>query len=131
VGEGAIQKFIKLATEGKDLEIYGDGSQVRSWCFVADFVEGILQCLERDEAVGEVFNLGNPQTGITTAELAQMIIRLAGSKSKIVFRKPLPADVHVRIPSIQKAQEILGFRPRVDLATGIVRTLEWQRSKVS
>jgi nucleoside-diphosphate-sugar epimerase len=128
VGEGAIQKFILHAVSGEDLLINGDGTQIRSWCYITDFVNGLLRCFHEPRAVGEVFNLGNPQAAISTAELARMIITMGASKSKIRFRPALEADVEVRVPSIQKAREILGYEPQVDLAQGLRQTIAWQQS---
>lgn len=128
VGEGAIQKFIIGAVKNEDLVINGEGSQIRAWCYVSDFVDAVLNCLERDAAVGEVFNIGNPKTGITISELAQAIIRLSGSSSRVIHREALGADVEVRVPSIEKAERLLGYNPKVDLATGILSTIEWFRA---
>lgn len=127
VGEGAIQKFIKSAVENKDIEMYGDGTQIRAWCYISDFVDAILRCLKTDEAVGNAFNIGNPQTGIAIQELAQLVIALANSSSKIIWKKALSADVEVRVPSIEKAQKMLGFKPKVNLAEGIRNTIDWFR----
>lgn len=129
VGEGAIQKFIQNAVENRDLMINGDGTQIRSWCFISDFVDGVLRCLKDDRAVGETFNIGNPQAAMSTAELAQKIIGLAESKSVIKYRPGLEADVEVRVPSTDKAKHSLGYQAKVDLTTGIRQTLAWYRSQ--
>lgn len=131
VGEGAIQKFIQNAVENKDLMINGDGTQIRSWCFISDFVDGVIRCLRDDRAVGETFNIGNPQAAMSTAELAQKIIGLAESKSVIKYRPGLEADVEVRVPSTEKAKNSLGYAAKVDLTTGIRQTLAWYRSQHS
>lgn len=124
-GEGAIQIFIKRALKNEDITIYGDGSQIRAWCFVDDFVECLMLCLENKNAIGESFNLGNARAVITTLGLAETVCRVLGSKSRILFADELSADIALRIPSVEKAQKILGFKAKVDLEEGIRRTAEW------
>ncbi len=126
-GEGAIQIFINNALQNKDINIYGDGSRIRAWCFVDDFVDGLLACLENKNAIGETFNIGNPRAIITIYGLAQTICRVLDSKSKIYFKPDLSADIDLRIPSIEKAREILQFEPKIDLDEGILKTAEWAK----
>lgn len=125
VGEGAIQVFIKRALKNQDLMIDGDGNQIRAWCYVDDFIDGLIRCLHYRRAIGESFNIGNPRTVITILGLAQTICRVLGSKSKILFRPPLSADVELRIPSVKKAEKLLGFKAKIDLEEGLLRTAEW------
>ena len=89
VGDGAIRGMVLQALQHAPITLYNDGTQIRAWCFVEDFVDGVLRCAEKPEAIGQAFNLGNPQGTITNFELANMIIRLTNSKSTIVF-KPHP-----------------------------------------
>lgn len=124
-GEGAMQIFIRRALQNQTLHIDGDGSQIRAWCYVDDFVDAILRCLEQPEAVGQSFNIGNARAVITVLGLAQTVCRVLGSKSEIVFDPPLSADIALRIPSVRKVEQVLGFRARVDLEEGILRTAEW------
>ena len=124
-GEGAIQIFIKKALNNETIHIDGDGSQIRAWCFVDDFVECILKCLDYPEAIGHSFNIGNSRAVITILGLAQTVCRVLHSKSKIVFDPPLSADIALRIPSVHKTEEILGFKAKVDLEEGGLRTAEW------
>lgn len=131
VGEGAIQQFIKRSLRNEPITIYGDGSQIRSWCYVDDMVEGLLLSLIREEAVGQVFNIGNPKNTVTTLSLAEKVIQAVGSQSTIVFMpKEAGDDVELRIPSIAKAQKLLGYNPKVDLWEGIQRTVDWYRHKL-
>ncbi len=123
-GEGALKIFIERALSDQDIYIYGDGSQIRAWCYVDDFVEAISLCLEKPEAIGESFNIGNSRAVITILGLAQLICRVTGSKSKIIFKDSLSADVELRIPSVSKSQKILGFNASVDLEEGIKHTIE-------
>jgi len=127
VGEGAIHSFIVRAINDKPLEIHGDGDQIRSWCYIDDMVDAILLCLTKDEAIGEVFNIGNPRGTITILNLAEKIIQLGNSKSKIIHVPKNYVDVELRIPNIEKAKKLLGFEPKVGLDEGIKRTIEWYR----
>lgn len=126
-GEGAIQIFIKRALKGEDISIYGDGNQIRAWCYVDDFVDCLMQCIENPKAIGESFNVGNARAVITTLGLAQTVCRVLNSKSKIDFKPALSADIELRIPSVDKTFDLLGFKAKVDLEEGILRTAEYFR----
>lgn len=126
-GEGAIQVFIRHALKNENLEIHGDGDQIRAWCYVEDFVDCLLLCLEVPSAIGESFNIGNSRAVMTTFGLAQTVCRVLESKSRIVFKPPLSAEVELRIPSVEKAYRILGFKSEIDLDEGIMRTAEYFR----
>jgi UDP-glucose 4-epimerase len=116
---------VKRALKNEDIHIYGDGNQIRAWCYVDDFVDGLMRCLEHPLAVGESFNIGNPRAVMTTYGLAQTVCRVMNSRSKLIFRPPLSADIELRIPSVEKAERILGFSAKVDLEDGIRRTAAW------
>ncbi|ALO15759.1 dTDP-glucose 4,6-dehydratase 2 [Salinivirga cyanobacteriivorans] len=124
-GEGALQIFIKKALKNEDISIFGDGNQIRAWCYVDDFVEGLMRCIENHDAVGESFNIGNARAVVTIYGLAQTVLRVLNSKSKIIFKPALSADVELRIPSVEKADRILGFRAQHDLEYGIAQTAQW------
>ncbi|MGA2823433.1 MAG: NAD-dependent epimerase/dehydratase family protein [Bacteroidales bacterium] len=124
-GEGALQIFIKRALKNEDIFINGDGSQIRAWCYVDDFVICLLEVLENPKAIGESFNIGNARAVITTLGLAQTVCRVLNSKSKILFRDQLSADIELRIPSVEKTEKVLGFKAKVDLDEGILRTAEY------
>jgi len=128
-GEGAMQIFIKRALANEDIYIDGDGTQIRAWCYVDDFVDCIMRCLENPNAIGESFNIGNARAIITILGLAETVCRVLDSKSKIIFRPPLSADIALRIPSVEKATELLGFKAQVDLDAGIRHTAEWMRQQ--
>jgi dTDP-glucose 4,6-dehydratase len=85
--------------------------------------------LIKKQATGEIFNIGNPKGTITISSLAEKIITLCGSKSKIVYVTKNYVDVELRIPSIEKAKELLGFAPKIDLNEGILRTYKWYKKK--
>ncbi len=117
--------MILQALRNAPITLYNDGTQIRAWCYVEDFVDGVLRCVERPEAIGHAFNLGNPQGTITNLELANMIIRLTNSTSSIVFKPHPGPEVDLRVPSIDKAMSLLGFQPTVTLEAGISRTIPW------
>jgi dTDP-glucose 4,6-dehydratase len=123
----AIPAFMTQALTGAPLTVFGDGSQTRSFQFVSDLVDGLWKLMERGGS--DPINIGNPQE-LTLLELAKRIIRLAGSRSEIVFR-PLPEDdPKVRQPDIGRARTRLGWEPRVDTDEGLKLTLAWFRQKV-
>ena len=124
-GEGAIQIFIRRALDNAPIIIHGDGTQIRAWCYVDDMVEGLMLALEKPEAVGESFNIGNARAVTTIFGLAETVCRVLGSRSEIIFSEPLSADIELRIPETRKAEALLGFKARVDLEDGILRTARW------
>jgi UDP-glucose 4-epimerase len=130
IGGGAIRAFIEAALAGQDLVIHGDGSQIRAWCYVDDMVEALLLCLERPEAVGQSLNIGNARSAVQILDLAQRIKRLTACPGEIVFRPLHYADVELRIPNVEKAKELLGWEPKVDLDEGLERTIAWYRSRL-
>jgi nucleoside-diphosphate-sugar epimerase len=131
IGGGAIRAFIEAALAGEDLTVRGDGSQIRAWCYVTDMVRGVLACLERPEAVGQAFNIGNPRSSVTIFDLATRIKRLTGCPGEIVFAPLGYTDVELRIPNVTKARELLGWEPEVELDDGLVRTIAWYREKLT
>lgn len=127
VGEGAIHRFVVLALQDQDIEIHGDGTQIRAWCYVDDMVEGILLAMEHPNAVGHSFNIGNARAVVTIYGLANTIVRVLGSKSKVRFIRKDYADVELRVPNVDKARELIGFEAKVDLEEGIARAAEYYR----
>lgn len=128
VGEGAMRIFIQNAIANKDINIHGDGTQIRAWCYVDDMVEGVLLAAEHPKAVGESFNIGNQRAVVTIYGLANTVIRVLNSKSNISFTYKDYVDVELRIPEVRKAKETLGFEAKVDLEEGILKTAEYYRS---
>lgn len=119
-----VSNFIVQALSGRDITIYGDGSQTRSFCYVDDLVEGFLRLMATDEDVTGPVNLGNPRE-FTIAELAEQVVALTGSGSKIVY-EPLPQDdPKQRRPDIGLAKSTLGWEPSVQLEDGLVRTVDY------
>lgn len=123
----AVPNFMAQAIRGEPLTVYGDGSQTRSLCYVSDLVRGVLAALERADELP--VNLGNPEE-VTVLELAQTIVRLAGSKSTIEFRELPVDDPKQRRPDISRARSLLRWAPEVTLEDGLGRTLEYFRSVV-
>jgi len=129
-GEGALQIFIKRALKNETLKIYGDGNQIRAWCYIEDFVDCLVRCIEDPNAIGQSFNIGNSRAVITILGLAQTVCRVLKSESKIIHYPALSADIAIRIPSVDKAFEILGFKAKVDLEEGIKKTADWIATKI-
>jgi UDP-glucose 4-epimerase len=127
-GEGAMQVFIRKALLNEPIKIFGDGSQIRAWCYITDFTDALMSCIQNPNAIGESYNIGNPRAVITTLGLAQTVCRVLNSKSEIIFADELSADVELRVPTVKKAAEQLNFRPKIDLEEGIKQTAEWIRS---
>ncbi|HVH77427.1 MAG TPA: NAD-dependent epimerase/dehydratase family protein [Stellaceae bacterium] len=130
IGESAMVKFIHQALRGRPLEIHGDGTQIRAWCYVDDMIRALLAALEHPRAVGETFNIGNPRAVTTIYGLASTVVRLLRSPSEIAFAPRLSADVELRVPNANKAREHLGFEAKVDLEEGIPRTAEFYRERL-
>lgn len=128
VGLGAVHSFIVRALRGEPLLIHNEGSQIRSWCYIDDMVEGVLLCLSRRSAVGHAFNIGNTRNTLTIYHLAQMIKNLSGSQSSIRFVHKKIIDVDLRIPNTDKARRLLGYSAKVDLESGLRRTIDWYRA---
>jgi dTDP-glucose 4,6-dehydratase len=123
----AVPNFMAQAIRGEPLTVYGDGSQTRSLCYVSDLVRGVIAALERGDEMP--VNLGNPQE-VTMLELAQIIIRLTGSKSRIEHRELPVDDPKQRQPDITHARHLLQWAPEVALEDGLRRTLDYFRSVV-
>jgi UDP-glucuronate decarboxylase len=122
-----VSNFIVQALKGEDITVYGDGMQTRSFCYVDDLISGLINMMATDDGVTGPVNMGNP-TEFTIMELAEAVIRLAGSRSKIIFN-PLPADDPTqRKPDISLARKLLGWQPQVDLEEGLKKTIDYFRT---
>ncbi|MDP1853026.1 MAG: SDR family oxidoreductase [Candidatus Omnitrophota bacterium] len=122
----AIPNFISQALSNRDITVYGKGSHTRSFCYIDDLIDGIFRLML--SKINEPVNVGNPAE-YTVLRLAKEIVKLTGSKSKIVF-KPLPQDdPKVRCPDITKAKKVLGWLPSVSLSDGLKKTIEYFRSR--
>jgi UDP-glucuronate decarboxylase len=119
-----VSNFIVQALLGRDITVYGDGSQTRSFCYVDDLVEGLMRLMSTEDSVTGPINIGNP-TEFTILELGSLIIQMTGSRSRIVHR-PLPEnDPRQRRPDISRAQELLSWAPTTPLKEGLIRTIAY------
>ncbi|OGD36508.1 MAG: NAD-dependent dehydratase [Candidatus Aminicenantes bacterium RBG_19FT_COMBO_58_17] len=124
-----VSNFIVQALKGEDLTVYGDGTQTRSFCYISDLIEALVRTMNSEEFVGPV-NIGNPGES-TVLELAEKVLALTGSKSRIVLR-PLPSDDPVRrCPDISLAKSKLSWEPRVGLEEGLGKTIDYFREKLA
>lgn len=131
VGEGALHRFVTQALQNKDIEIHGDGTQIRAWCYVDDMVDGVLLVMEHPNAIGESFNIGNARAVVTIFGLANAVVRVLNSKSAIRFVRKDYADIELRVPNVNKARDMIGFEAEVDLEEGIKRTGEFYAKSLS
>ncbi len=124
-----ISNFIVQALQGRDITIYGDGSQTRSFCFADDMIEGFIRLMNTGDQFTGPVNLGNPGE-FTILELADKVLKMTGSKSKLVY-EPLPEDDPVkRQPDISLAKSELGWQPKIDLEDGLKKTIEYFKTIV-
>ena len=124
-----VSNFVVQALRGEDLTVYGDGSQTRSFCYVDDLVEALVRMMDNDAGDPGPVNLGNPRES-TILEIAETVLRLTGSASRIVFR-PLPVDdPRQRQPDIARARELLGWEPRTVLEDGLRKTIDYFRNSL-
>ena len=128
VGDGrVVSNFVVQALSGKDITIYGEGQQTRSFCFVSDLVDGIYRMLSSKEVIDAPINLGNPNE-FSMMELAHTVLKLTGSKSKIVYRDLPLDDPRQRKPDITRAKEVLKWAPKIELEQGVSQTIDYFKS---
>jgi len=126
----AIPNFMVQALSGKSITVYGDGKQTRSFCYISDMTNGLMKFMFTDDISGEVVNLGNPDER-SIISVAELIKKLTQSKSEIIF-KPLPEDdPKHRKPNINKAKELLNWKPKVDFIDGLKKTIEWFKKELT
>lgn len=125
-----VSNFIVQAIRGEPITIYGDGSQTRSFCYVSDLIEGMVGLMETPANFVGPINFGNPEE-FSILQLAETVIRLVGTKSRIVFVKLPQDDPRQRKPNIALAEEILGWRPKVGLEDGLKETIAYFRDTLS
>lgn len=130
VGEGALKIFVQQALRNEPITILGDGTQVRAWCYVDDMVRATLLCMENEKAIGESFNIGNARSVETIYGLANVILRVLKSQSEIRFMPANSVDIELRIPCVEKAARLLGFRAEVYLEEGIRATADYYRRQM-
>ena len=125
-----IPNFITQALQNEPLTIYGDGTITRSICYVSDLVDGLMRAMFQPRTAGEVFNLGNTEEH-TVLEFAQTIIRLCEATSSILYEPNRVDDPERRRPDITKAQQMLGWQPKISMETGLRLTIEWFTNHIS
>jgi len=124
-----VSNFIVQALKGQDITIFGDGNQTRSFCYRDDLIEGMMMLMDAPDSVTYPVNIGNPGE-FTMKELAEIVLELTGSTSKMVFM-PLPQDDPLqRCPDITKARDVLGWEPRIALRDGLLKTIEYFRGVI-
>ena len=124
----AVPAFMSQALRGEDVTVFGDGTQTRSFCYVSDLVDGIIRLMSAD--THDPVNIGNPRE-VTIEEIARTIIRLVGSKSRIVYRDLPVDDPKQRRPDITRARTLLKWEPKVGLEEGLLKTVDYFRQKVA
>ncbi len=125
----AIINFIKQSLAGDPVVVFGDGKQTRSFCYITDTVTGLMKFLFTDGLDGQVINVGNEQE-VPIIDVANKIISITNTKSKMIF-KPLPEDDPLRrVPDISKARKLLSYKPTTSLDDGLKKTIEWAKSNV-
>jgi nucleoside-diphosphate-sugar epimerase len=130
LGAHAIRQFVLNALTGTPIEVHGDGSQIRSWCYIEDFCDALIEMIARPEAVGEDFNIGNPMNTLTIQQLGLKILEFTGAKVPIVFVETEFPDIGIRVPSLEKARRLLGYEPKYDLNRGLELTVDWYRKNL-
>lgn len=131
IGDGALKTFVQRALRNDTIQIHGDGTQIRAWCFVDDMVDGVLLAMAHPLAIGESFNIGNARSVETIFGLANTVIRVLKSSSEIEFVRRDQADIELRIPKVEKARRLLGFEAKVGLEQGILQTAAYYRSELA
>ena len=119
-----VSNFIMQALKGEDITIYGDGSQTRSFCYCDDLIDGLVRMMDTDDSVIGPINIGNPKE-FTIRQLAELVVELTGSKSKLVFLPAPDDDPQQRQPVIEQAKEVLHWEPTIELREGILKTIEY------
>ena len=124
-----VSNFIVQALKGEEITVYGDGSQTRSFCYIADLIEGLIRMMDMPDNFPGPVNIGNPAE-FTIRELAEMVIRMTGSRSMIAFKALPEGDPRQRKPDISLAMDMLGWQPRVELNEGLEKTIAYFRKRL-
>jgi len=122
-----VSNFIVQALKGEEITVYGDGSQTRSFCYITDLIEGLIRMMDMPDNFPGPVNIGNPAE-FTIRELAEMVIRMTGSRSMIAFKALPEGDPRQRKPDISLAMDMLGWQPRVELNEGLEKTIAYFRN---
>ncbi|MBP2493632.1 UDP-glucuronate decarboxylase [Methylobacterium sp. PvP062] len=125
-----VSNLIMQALRGEEVTLYGDGSQTRSFCYVDDLIRGFIALMATDDTVTGPINIGNPGE-FTIRQLAELVLELTGSSSKLVYKPLPPDDPRQRRPDITKAKEVLGWEPTIQLREGVARTIQYFKSQLA
>lgn len=128
IGDSAMKTFIEKAINDEDITVYG-GDQIRAWCYIDDFIDGLMPLLTDDSAIGETYNIGNERASLSIHGLAGLIVGITGSKSGVWVNRASEADIALRVPSCDKLRKLCGYEAKVGLEEGIKRTEEWIRNE--
>ena len=131
IGDHAILRFIYWALYDKPVIVYDNGEAIRSWCYIDDFCDALISCLENPEAIGRSFNIGNSRNTLTMYELAKRVIQLCDSNSTIQFQSIDYSDVHIRVPNTLGAHKLLGYTPKIEIEEGILKSKAWYEEHFS
>ena len=123
IGSGAIHEFVKKSIINKPLTIFDDGLQIRAWCYIDDCISGLRIIAEKGSGI---YNIGSPSESLTSISLAELVVKLAKSKSKLQFKKLPYSDVRIRVPNIKKLSN-LNYSPKVRLEEGLLNTIKWYK----
>jgi nucleoside-diphosphate-sugar epimerase len=129
-GDHALLRFILNALTGQPIEIHGDGSQIRSWCYIEDFCQALVEMIARPGVQGEDFNIGHPGNTLTVSQLAYKVMDLTGASVPVKFTKPAFPDISIRVPSLEKARRLLDYEPWYDLDSALTLTIDWYRENL-
>jgi nucleoside-diphosphate-sugar epimerase len=129
-GDHALLRFILNALTGQPIEIHGDGSQIRSWCYIDDFCRALVEMIARPGVLGEDFNIGHPGNTLTVSQLAYKVMELTGASVPVTFTKPTFPDISIRVPSLEKARTMLDYEPLYDLDSALTLTIDWYRENL-
>jgi nucleoside-diphosphate-sugar epimerase len=127
IGEHVVKAFMLQALRGEPITVNNNGSQIRSWCYIDDFVDAVLAALEKKSAVGEAFNIGNPRNTISVYQLALKIKESCKSGSEIITAPIAFPDVELRVPGIDRAGRLLGYSPKYEIDEAIPITRDWYK----
>lgn len=130
IGGGAVYEMVRKAIRDEDIVVYNDGTQIRSWCYVTDFVDTLCKTLNIVSSEYQVFNIGNPHATITILGLAEKILQMTSSKSNIVFEEHPGAEVELRVPDVSLAKRVLNHQSKIGLEDGLRRTIDWFMSQM-
>lgn len=126
-GEGAIQVFCRKATRDEPLPVIGRGTQTRSWCYISDFIDAIMECIQNEKATSGIFNISAEDSFCSIFDLAQKIIKLSNSKSIIKFMKRNVSEIQDRKCDMTMAKNVLGFKNKISFDDGLLKTIKWYK----